>query len=81
VLEMLNSKEAKRFTHGLQWVVARLSFNMIIGNPIVTSELLDVISLKEESSRAMNVVTNQMIDKVLFQKSSSQPYFTGGSEQ
>jgi hypothetical protein len=71
VLELLNSEEARRFIHGLRWVVARMAFNMIIGNPTVSCELLDVSPAIEVSSRAMNAVTSQMIDKVLFQSSSS----------
>lgn len=76
VLESPNSAETRRFIHGLRWVVARMAFNMIIGNPTVTCELLDVSPTIDESSRAMNAVTNQMIDKVLFQTSSSHTQLT-----
>jgi hypothetical protein len=67
VLESPNVQEAMRFIHGLQWVVARMTFNLIIGNPLITCELLDVAPSLDKSSKAMNDVTNQMIEKSLYQ--------------
>lgn len=40
--EMRSEGDAFRFTHGMRWVVARLSFNLIIGNLGVSCELLDL---------------------------------------
>ena len=33
---------AYRFVHGMRWIVARLAFNLIIGNLNVSCELLNV---------------------------------------
>ena len=77
VFEASSDSEARRFIHGLRWVVARLSFNLVVGNPLVSCELLSVGSngksaTKRESpktpmeealwSKAMNDVTNHMVD-------------------
>lgn len=67
VLESSNEQEAMRFIHGVQWVVARMTFNLIVGNPLITCELLDVAPSLDKSAKAMNDVTNQMIEKSLFQ--------------
>jgi len=69
VFESPNAHEALRFIHGLRWVVARMAFNMIIGNPVVTCELLDVPEGINESVIAMNDVTNQLIENALFHQS------------
>ena len=42
---------------------------MIIGNPVVTCELLDVPEGINESVIAMNDVTNQLIENALFHQS------------
>ena len=75
VFEAINENEARRFIHGMKWVVARLAFNLIIGNLDVCSELLTVRSdedsfeksEKEETllAKAMNEVTNQLVEKSL----------------
>jgi len=77
VFEASSDTEAKRFIHGLRWVVARLSFNLVVGNPLVSCELLSVQGKTSASpqtpmeealwSKAMNDVTNQLVDKSLIQ--------------
>jgi hypothetical protein len=42
VFEMRSERDTYRFTHGMRWVIARLSFNLIIGNLGVSCELLNV---------------------------------------
>lgn len=79
VFEASSDTEARRIIHGLRWVVARLAFNLIIGNQDVSCELLTVDAGKpgpsgergspqsplEEIalSRAMDDVTNLLVDK------------------
>ena len=73
VFEASSDTEAKRFIHGLRWVVARLSFNLVVGNPLVSCELLSVEGKNSASpqtpleearwSKAMNDVTNRLVDK------------------
>jgi hypothetical protein len=42
VFEARSEDEALRFVHGMRWIIARLSFNLLIGNIGVSCELLDV---------------------------------------
>ena len=42
ILELRSEEDAFRFVHGIRWIVARLSFNLIIGNLAVSCEMLDV---------------------------------------
>ena len=67
VLETQNGQEARRFIHGIRWVVARMAFNMVIGNSKVTCELLDVPPVLEDSINAMNDMTNLLVEKALSQ--------------
>lgn len=79
VFEAPNEAEALRFIHGMRWVVARLAFNLIIGNLDVCCELLNVAkgteerkypsSLQEEAlwAKAMNEVTHKLVEKSVFQ--------------
>lgn len=68
VLEAESSDEAKRIIHGLRWIVARMTFNLIIGNRDVTAELLELrpTSDPQDSLKAMNDVTNQLVEKSVF---------------
>ena len=71
VLEADSTLDARRFIHGLRWVVARLAFNLIIGNREVSCELLELrdgpqINSKTEMKKAMNDVTIQLIEKTSF---------------
>ena len=80
VFEASTEQHAHRFIHGMRWIVARLTFNLIIGNLDVSCELLDLVqeidgtvkqhpdSSEEEASwtKAMDEVTNQLVDKTVF---------------
>jgi hypothetical protein len=77
VFEAGSDASARRFVHGLRWVVARLSFNLVVGNPLVSCELLSIGDGKvspqtpmEEVlwSKAMNDVTNRLVDGMLNKK-------------
>jgi len=48
VFEAPNEGEARRVIHGMRWVVARLAFNLIIGNLYVCYELLNVTKGNDE---------------------------------
>lgn len=76
VLELRSEQDAYRFVHGMRWIIARLSFNLIIGNLSVSCEMLDVgrkencdrfglsPSNSEEESQwmaAMNDVTCELV--------------------
>eukprot|EP00555_Chaetoceros_dichaeta_P004784 CAMPEP_0198256516 /NCGR_PEP_ID=MMETSP1447-20131203/6431_1 /TAXON_ID=420782 /ORGANISM="Chaetoceros dichaeta, Strain CCMP1751" /LENGTH=176 /DNA_ID=CAMNT_0043943193 /DNA_START=92 /DNA_END=619 /DNA_ORIENTATION=+ len=79
LFEASNATEAKKVVHGMRWIVARLSFNLIIGNRDVCAELLPVprrknssrtVTHDEEHSRTltseiMNDVTSQLVEKSL----------------
>jgi hypothetical protein len=80
VFEAESEQEAFRFVHGMKWVIARLTFNLVIGNLDVSCELVDVGLVKSsdlssstrsileeaEAARAMDDVTVQMVDKSVF---------------
>ena len=78
VFEASTEVQARRFIHGMRWVVARLAFNLVIGNLDVSCELLDVgltdgkkarpdTALEESRlTKAMDDVTNQLVDKSVF---------------
>ncbi|KAI2492920.1 hypothetical protein MHU86_21634 [Fragilaria crotonensis] len=71
VLEASSPKAARRFIHGLRWVVARLAFNLIVGNKYVSCELLELRDSEHEvrssdMNKAMNDVTKQLIDKATY---------------
>ena len=51
------------FVHGMRWLIARLSFNLMLGNASVGSELLVPISDEIQLYRAMNDVSNHLADK------------------
>ena len=73
VLEANSEDDANCFVHGMRWIVARLAFNLIIGNMEVSCELLDVSRQKNDRpknpleevrwSRAMNDVANSLVEK------------------
>jgi hypothetical protein len=52
VFEAKTEDQAVRFVHGMRWVIARLTFNLIIGNVNVSCELLDVERGNEEDHNA-----------------------------
>jgi hypothetical protein len=74
IFEAATDDDAWRFIRGLRWVVARLAFNLAIGNLDVSCELLDFgfvegfgksrSALMEFNwSRAMDDVTDQLVEK------------------
>jgi hypothetical protein len=74
VFEAQSELSALRVVQGMRWVVARLAFNLIIGNLSVSSELLQpgidascADSYDAESAQllAMNDVTNHLVNKSL----------------
>lgn len=71
VLEAVSPSSARRFIHGLRWVVARLTFNLIVGNKDVCCELLELrdssqVYRSADMNKAMNDVTKQLIDKAMY---------------
>lgn len=69
VFEAPSEEHALRFVHGMRWVIARLAFNLIIGNVDVSCELLAIDDAESDEdyvpNRAMNDVTNHLVDKSL----------------
>ncbi len=66
LFEANNEIEARRFIHGLRWIEARLTFNIIVGNISVCSEMLSVSKQQgicELTSEIMVDVTNQLVEK------------------
>jgi hypothetical protein len=72
IFEAMDEGVAYRFVHGMRWIVARLAFNLIIGNLNVSCELLDVDGdegvspealEKQLLMKAMNDVTNHLVNK------------------
>mmetsp|Transcript_31326 Transcript_31326/g.48020 ORF Transcript_31326/g.48020 Transcript_31326/m.48020 type:complete len:701 (+) Transcript_31326:38-2140(+) len=71
LFEAPSDEEARRVIHGVRWMIARLAFNLIIGNREVSCELLDFrdsvfsMSTAEETmqSKAMNDISNQLVEK------------------
>lgn len=67
LFEAPTEDRALRFVHGVRWVVARLAFNLIIGNIHVSCELLDTDEKEGsdgfEGQKAMNDAANHLVDK------------------
>jgi hypothetical protein len=72
VFEAPNEDIALRFVHGMRWVVARLAFNLIIGNVNVSCELLEYDGIGTDVPKdrkdlaqinAMNDVANHLVEK------------------
>jgi len=71
-----SDEEARRFIHGLRWLVARLAFNLIFGNRDVSCELVTLhadekgmsphstVEDGHYSNKAMNDVTNHLVERV-----------------
>ena len=71
VLEASSPTASRSFIHGLRWIVARLTFNLIIGNKDVCCELLEVQDSpyrdqNAQMNKAMNDVTKQLVEKAAF---------------
>jgi hypothetical protein len=78
IFEASTEDDAFRFVRGIRWVVARLAFNLVIGNLDVSCELLDVGLADNENlnsprsavmefdwSIAMDDVTHYLVEKAL----------------
>lgn len=66
LFEAPDEAEARRVVHGLRWIEARFTFNMIVGNISVCSEMLSVSEqqgISELTSEIMLDVTNQLVEK------------------
>lgn len=79
IFEGKTDDDAFRFVHGMRWMIARLSFNLVIGNIDVGCELLELrqhnypakqphFSIIEEARRAkaMDDLTDQLIEQSVF---------------
>mmetsp|Transcript_20459 Transcript_20459/g.23169 ORF Transcript_20459/g.23169 Transcript_20459/m.23169 type:complete len:671 (+) Transcript_20459:83-2095(+) len=72
LFEAEDEAEAKQVVHGLRWIEARLTFNLLVGNRKVCAEMLPMPNNQGEnecsqilSSDIMLAVTDQLIDKSL----------------
>jgi hypothetical protein len=77
IFEAATEEDAWNFLRGMRWVVARLAYNLVIGNLEVSCELLDLglvdshadwsprSAMEFEWSRAMDDVTDQLVEKTL----------------
>jgi len=66
LFEANDVSEAKKIIHGLRWIEARLTFNIIVGNVHVCSEMLsmsDQRGISELTSELMMEVTDQLVEK------------------
>uniref|UniRef100_A0A7S4MH36 Uncharacterized protein n=1 Tax=Odontella aurita TaxID=265563 RepID=A0A7S4MH36_9STRA len=70
LFEARDGTERTRVINGLRHMIARMAFNVVIGNSEVCSELLDFgeeddeeIDEQEEINQAMKDVTNHLVDK------------------
>ena len=87
IFEAPTENDAMRFVHGMRWLLARLTFNLVIGNVDVVFELLDEGSSKTTASKltrvnwmddslrsvAMDDITEQLVERsVTFR--TSDPY-------
>mmetsp|Transcript_15620 Transcript_15620/g.22881 ORF Transcript_15620/g.22881 Transcript_15620/m.22881 type:complete len:180 (-) Transcript_15620:528-1067(-) len=59
LFEASDEYEAKKVIHGIRWVEARLTFNIIIGNTNVCSEML---SLGTQKAGDMTLTSGDMLD-------------------
>mmetsp|Transcript_17726 Transcript_17726/g.25586 ORF Transcript_17726/g.25586 Transcript_17726/m.25586 type:complete len:136 (+) Transcript_17726:188-595(+) len=69
IMEASSAEDTQLFIHGLRWVVARLAFNLIIGNRDVSCELMEILETgprEYANAQAMNDITNQLVDKAVF---------------
>ena len=64
LFEAKDRSQQQVFVRGLRWVVARLSFNLIVGNGNICTELglIDRDALEEDIDCTMDDVTNRLVD-------------------
>ena len=75
IFEAGTEEDALRFVRGVRWIVARLAYNLVIGNLDVSCELLELGIMDARSprstlmefdwSRAMDDVTEHLVEKTL----------------
>jgi hypothetical protein len=77
IFEAATEEDAWNFVRGVRWMVARLAYNLVIGNLDVSSELLDLGLVENPSarsprsamefdwSRSMDDVTDYLVGKTL----------------
>ncbi|GAX12873.1 hypothetical protein FisN_32Lh055 [Fistulifera solaris] len=68
VFEMQDEASAVSFVHGIRWLIAHLSFNLIAGNVNVSCDMIEVTDhqtpwLESHLSSLMNDLTNVLVDK------------------
>jgi hypothetical protein len=66
LFEAESQYEARNVVHGLRWVVARLTFNIIVGNVNVVAEMLslgDGDGPNEISEEVLHDVSSQLVKK------------------
>ncbi len=66
LFEAESASSAKKIIHGLRWIEARLTFNLIVGNVNVCSEMLSMseqAGISELTSDIFLEVTNQLVEK------------------
>ena len=64
LFEAKDESQHQLFIRGLRWVVARLAFNLIVGNGNICTELGLIArdALDEDVDSTMDVVTNRLVD-------------------
>lgn len=77
IFEAATEEDAWNFVRGVRWMVARLAYNLVVGNLDVSCELLDLGLVEDPAdrsprsamefdwSRAMDDVTDQMVETTL----------------
>lgn len=87
LFEAETESDARQVIHGLRWIVARLSFNLIMGNRTVVAEMLPMLIQDDSENvdefgndtlpdRLMGDVTNQLVEKSLSRLSSVEEKLT-----
>ena len=64
LFEAKDESQQQSFIHGLRWVVARLAFNLIVGNSQICTELglLGEEAHDEEVDEVCDQITNRLLD-------------------
>jgi len=68
LFEARDLDQAREIIHGLRWITARLTFNIIIGNFNICTEMLsikDQVSVSDYTKDMFQNVTNQLVEKTL----------------
>ena len=58
VLEATSDEDAKTLVHGMKWMVARMAFNLIVGNLNISCELLRPEQQQYELPETASAVSN-----------------------